>query len=107
MFSKRLDNFLPFSEIWNCRLQTLSVWKSLKFVIWERVIRQDCMLWKGLLIGFEQGLGYYYEIPDHVSVHTHWLFGSILHQELSNPKEVMITFPKNFVNLIIKIQKAY
>ena len=29
--------FRHFHYIWNCRLQTLSVWKSLKFVIWERV----------------------------------------------------------------------
>ena len=28
-----------FYQILNCRLQTLSVWKSLKFVIWERVKR--------------------------------------------------------------------
>ena len=28
-----------FHEIWNCRLQTLSVWKSLKFVVWQRVDR--------------------------------------------------------------------
>ena len=26
--------FRHFRQIWNCRLQTLSVWKSLKFVIW-------------------------------------------------------------------------
>ena len=26
--------FRHFHQIWNCRLQTLSVWKSLKFVIW-------------------------------------------------------------------------
>ena len=26
-----------FHQILNCRLQTLSVWKSLKFVIWERI----------------------------------------------------------------------
>ena len=26
-----------FYQIWNCRLQTLSIWKSLKFVVWERV----------------------------------------------------------------------
>ena len=26
--------FLHFRQIWNCRLQTLSVWKSLKFVVW-------------------------------------------------------------------------
>ena len=29
--------FCCFHQIWNCRLQTLSVWKSLKFVVWERV----------------------------------------------------------------------
>ena len=29
--------FFHFNQIWNCRLQTLSVWKSLKFVMWERV----------------------------------------------------------------------
>ena len=26
-----------FYQIWNCRLQTLSVWRGLKFVVWERV----------------------------------------------------------------------
>ena len=26
--------FCHFHQIWNCHLQTLSVWKSLKFVIW-------------------------------------------------------------------------
>ena len=38
--------FLPFwitschfHQIANCRLQTLSVWQSLKFVVWERVNR--------------------------------------------------------------------
>ena len=30
-------NFCHFHQIWKCRLQTLSVWKSLKFVVWERV----------------------------------------------------------------------
>ena len=38
MFSTRLDNFLPFSS--NLKLssaKTLSVWKSLKSVVWERV----------------------------------------------------------------------
>ena len=29
--------FFHFHHIQNCRLQTLSVWKSLKFVVWERV----------------------------------------------------------------------
>ena len=26
--------FCHFRQIWNCRLQTLSIWKSLKFVVW-------------------------------------------------------------------------
>ena len=26
--------FFYFRQIWNCRLQTFSVWKSLKFVVW-------------------------------------------------------------------------
>ena len=26
--------FFHFHQIWNCHLQTLSVWKSLKFVVW-------------------------------------------------------------------------
>ena len=29
--------FFHFHQISNCCLQTLSVWKSLKFVVWERV----------------------------------------------------------------------
>ena len=29
--------FCHFHQIWNSRLQTHSVWKSLKFVVWERV----------------------------------------------------------------------
>ena len=31
-----------FHQSWNCRLQRLSVWKSLKFVIWERVYEKFC-----------------------------------------------------------------
>ena len=29
--------FCHFHQIQNCRLQTISVWKSLKYVVWERV----------------------------------------------------------------------
>ena len=29
-----LNNFLPFFQILKCRLQRLSIWKSLKFVVW-------------------------------------------------------------------------
>ena len=32
-----LGAFCHFHQIWNCRLQALSVWKRLKFVVWERV----------------------------------------------------------------------
>ena len=34
--------FCHFQQNWNCRLQTLSVWKSLEFVIWERVKENNC-----------------------------------------------------------------
>ena len=30
--------FRHFHEVWNCRPQTLSVWKSLKLSVWEMVI---------------------------------------------------------------------
>ena len=37
-FSTRLENFLPFSSnLKICGLQIVSVWKSLKLVVWERV----------------------------------------------------------------------
>ena len=36
-FLSILENFLPFHQTQNCHLQTLSVWYSLKFVVWERV----------------------------------------------------------------------
>ena len=29
VFTTHLGNFLPFHQIWNCQLQTLSLWKSL------------------------------------------------------------------------------
>ena len=29
--------FCKVRQVWNCRLQTFSIWKSLKFVVWERV----------------------------------------------------------------------
>ena len=35
-FSFSHSVFYPFEELSNCRLQTLSVWPSLKFVVWER-----------------------------------------------------------------------
>ena len=31
------EPFFHFCQIWNCRLRSLSVWKSLKFVVWEKV----------------------------------------------------------------------
>ena len=41
--------FFHFNQIWNCCLQFLSVFKSLKFVVWERVNRFlfiQCRLFK-------------------------------------------------------------
>ena len=35
VFSTHLENPLPFSS--NLKLQALSVWKSLEYIIWERV----------------------------------------------------------------------
>ena len=43
VFSTHLKN-IYFLHMWNCRLQTLSVWKSLKSVLWERV--KWAMLWQ-------------------------------------------------------------
>ena len=37
VFSIHLENSLLFCQILSCRLPTFSVWKSLKFVVWERV----------------------------------------------------------------------
>ena len=33
--------YCHFHQTWNCRLQTVSVWKSLKFVVWKRVTSND------------------------------------------------------------------
>ena len=32
-----LRTFYHFHQVWNCRLLTPSLWKCLKFVVWERV----------------------------------------------------------------------
>ena len=65
-----LKSFCHFHWIQNCRLQTLSVWKSLKFVIWERV--------KWYLMGF-----YSAETNDKAAENkeqdqTSWMCGLIL-----------------------------
>ena len=45
VFSTNLENILPFSSTQNCPLQILfSVWKSLKFVVWERINKQFLLL---------------------------------------------------------------
>ena len=41
-FSHVWRTFCHFQQIWNCRLQTLSFWKNLKFVVWERVKCTSC-----------------------------------------------------------------
>ena len=38
-----------FRQIWNCRLQTLSVWKSVKFLVWKKVKRLACFKHNHLL----------------------------------------------------------
>ena len=37
MFSTRLENFAIFIKFKSVICKTLSVWKSLKFIVWERV----------------------------------------------------------------------
>ena len=37
--------FCYFHQVLNCRLLTLSVWKSLKFVVWERVKVESWNVW--------------------------------------------------------------
>ena len=39
-----------FYQIWNCRLQTLLVWKSLKFVVWEKAYFMGVSLREALQI---------------------------------------------------------
>ena len=45
-----LKAFCRFHQIWNCRMQTLSVWKRLTFVVWERV-KNDWRLWTLVVVG--------------------------------------------------------
>ena len=40
---------LPFSSIWNCRLQTILVCKREKFVVWERVNRHTSIVSPSML----------------------------------------------------------
>ena len=44
MFSNRLEN-CHYHQIWNCRLEPLTVWNSVKFVVWERVRYRMLMDW--------------------------------------------------------------
>ena len=55
-----------FHQIWNCCLQSLSVWKSLKSVVLERV-KQNCEVnsWKKLST---KALGYPYHFVPHNSL---------------------------------------
>ena len=44
--------FCHFQQIWNCGLQTPSVWISVKFVIWERVkLSIGCQILRLFLVG--------------------------------------------------------
>ena len=46
--------FCHYYQIQNCRPQTLSVWKSLKFVIWERVKLLTTLLTKMPMVDYLQ-----------------------------------------------------
>ena len=37
--------FCHFRKVQNCRLQTLSIWESLNFVVWERVNLHQATKW--------------------------------------------------------------
>ena len=39
-----LENFMPFSSIQSCCLELLSVWKSLKSVVWEKVNKKKILV---------------------------------------------------------------
>ena len=49
-----------FHQIWNCCLQTLSVWKSLKLVVWERVKEVTVLSFKYSCCCRSQGTGSLY-----------------------------------------------
>ena len=59
--------FCHFYQIQNCRLQTLSVWKSLKFVVWEKVIYVILLLVSEILNHFmtfvKEIEGWYITVP--------------------------------------------
>ena len=50
-FLSLCGTFCHFHQIRNCLLQTLSVWKSLKCVVWERHKRVDNNVWKFTIAG--------------------------------------------------------
>ena len=56
--------FCHFYQIWNCRLQTLLVWKSLKLVVWERVQIMVHVLCSMIFALYCQLLEWYLEITD-------------------------------------------
>ena len=45
--------FCHFHQVWICRLQTLSIWKSLKFVVWERVKSTYCLTLSSIYTHFD------------------------------------------------------
>ena len=71
-------NFSYFHQTWNCCLQTLSVWESPKFVVWERVNKWNNS-WKHL--EKEEMLGTrIFSFPHHAfcSFHTKWVIFDVL-----------------------------
>ena len=45
--------FCHFHQIWNCHLQSLWVWKSLKFIVWERVKRNSWLEKSSRMAGYQ------------------------------------------------------
>ena len=63
-----------FQQIWNCHLHTLWVWKSLKFVVWERVNKRLTSL-----IYQKPDWNYFvFKLESHIWMHYTHLFGNIL-----------------------------
>jgi hypothetical protein len=70
-FSFTPSVFCPLEEvssIWSCRLQTPSVWKSLKFVIWER----DTVL----LLIFSYRVADYLDVGSDCILHAVWFWST-------------------------------
>ena len=78
VFSTYLENFLPFSSNFYLRLQRLSVLRSLKFIIWERV---HCTKWQNFRLNKTES-----SYRSHLQVLS----------EFSSLSRMVNTYPKTF-----------